>query len=324
MRCRLAALIVMAGCWCSLSVAAPPAEISAEQTKEGAVVKIDGQVFAAYLIRSGSKPILWPINGPGGKPMTRPYPMVPQPGETKDHIHHRSLWFTHGSVNGIDFWTEEGSRRGTIRHRQFVKVLGGRPAVIVTRNDWLGPDGKKQCEDRRTLSFDATADARWIDFDIVLTATDGPVKFGDTKEGTFGVRVPDSMCVDAKRGGRIVNSRGQTDAAAWGQPAAWVDYHGPVDGQTLGIAILNHPSSLRFPTTWHVRTYGLFAANPFGARDFSGNKKADGSYTIPAGGSASFRYRVILHRGDEKVADIAGAFARYAKEAKSASREQDR
>ncbi len=138
--------------------------------------------------------------------------------------------------------------------------------------------------------------------------------FGDTKEGSFGIRVPESMTVDAKRGGRIVNSDGKTDQAAWGQPAAWVDYHGPVEGETLGIAILNHPSSFRYPNRWHVRTYGLFAANPFGKKEFGASDGPGGEATLARGETLTLRYRVILHQGDEKEARIAEAFDAYAKQ----------
>jgi hypothetical protein len=120
------------------------------------------------------------------------------------------------------------------------------------------------------------------------------------------------MRVDSKQGGRIVNSDGLTDADAWGKRAAWVDYHGPVDGRRVGIAILNHPSSFRFPTYWHVRTYGLFAANPFGVHDFTG--AGDGTSTLPAGDTLNLRYRLVLHTGDEKEGDIAAAYESYAKE----------
>lgn len=290
------------------------AEISAERTESGVVVKIDGQLFAEYLIQSGKKPVLWPIIGPTGKPMTRDFPMRDHAGEKKDHPHHRSLWFTHGSVNGVDFWLERGKKIGTIKHIEFTKVASGKPAVIVTRNAWLAPDGRKICEDERTLRFDTDGDARWIDFDISLKATDGDVVFGDTKEGTFGIRVAESLRVDAKRGGRIVNSHGQIDAEAWGQPADWVDYHGPIDGQTVGIAILNHPSSFGYPTRWHVRTYGLFAANPFGLRDFSSDKTSNGSFTLPRGETIAVRYRVLFHRGDERNAMVAESFSSYARE----------
>ena len=236
-------------------------------------------------------------------------------GEKKDHPHQRSLWFTHGSINGIDFWAEFKGKTGTTKHREFVKVEGGKVATIVTRNDWLAPDGKKVLEDERTLRFGADGDSRWIDFDITLKASEGPLTFGDTKEGSFGTRVAETMKVDAKLGGKIINSQGQTNAAAWGKRADWVDYSGPVDGQIVGIAILNHPSSFRFPTHWHVRTYGLFAANPFGPGSFSGTEKHD-PLTIAQGQTLSLRYRVLLHRGDEKAGKIAEAFAAYAKEPK--------
>ncbi len=160
--------------------------------------------------------------------------------------------------------------------------------------------------------FQTDGGRRIIDFDIVIRASDGPVVFGDTKEGSFGVRVASSIRVDSKQGGQIVNSEGRENADAWGKRAAWVDYHGPVDGQTAGIAILNHPSSFRFPTYWHVRTYGLFAANPFGIHDFTGGDAA--AYTLPTGDSLSLRYRLVLHAGDEKEGSIAEAYQAYAKE----------
>jgi len=291
------------------------AELTAEQLEDKVVVKLDGKLMAEYLTASGGKPVVWPIIGPTDKPVTRAFPLAEAPDEKKDHIHHRSLWFTHGSVGGVDFWSEKKDG-ATIKHRQFVKVQGGKEAVIVTRNDWLAPDGTKVCEDQRTLTFGGDADSRWIDFDITITASEGPVKFGDTKEGTFAVRVADSIRVEAKKGGRIVNSEGQVDAAAWGKQAAWVDYHGPIDGQTVGIAVFNHPSSFRFPTYWHVRTYGLFAANPFGVRDFTGDKNKDGSYLLPKGESIVLRYRVFLHKGDEKTGKVAESYAAYAAQKK--------
>ncbi len=288
------------------------AEITAERSANGAVVKIDGRLFTEYLTRSGTKPILWPIIGPTGKPMTRDFPMRKQAGEKTDHPHHRSMWFSHGDVNGVNFWLDQG-RVGTIQHLEFTKIAGGKPAVIAARNAWLAPDGRRVCEDERLLHFDTDGDARWIDFDITLKATDGDVIFGDTKEGAFGLRVAESLCVDAKRGGRIVNSRGQTNDAAWGKSADWVDYIGPIDGQTVGIAIFNHPSSFRYPTRWHVRTYGLFAANPFGLREFTGDKRAAGAAKLPADETMTLHYRVLFHRGDEREAKLSERFSDYSR-----------
>ncbi len=295
-----------------LAVAASAAELTAERSPNGVVVKIDGQFFTEYLTSSGGKPILWPVLGPTGKPMTRSYPMTNVPGEKKDHPHQRSIWFTHGDVNKISFW-EQSPKAGRIVHRAFVKVAGGTTAVIVTRNDWLGPDGKKRLQDQRALGFGSIGDARWIDFDITLEASEGPVRFGDTKEGSFGVRVAETLAVDSKLGGKIVNSQGQQDQDAWGKRASWVDYFGPVDHETVGIAILNHPSSFRWPTYWHVRTYGLYAANPFGDKSFTGRSGDDGSYTLPAGKKLLLRYRLLLHRGDWQQARIAQLYADYAK-----------
>jgi len=308
---RLLALLFALGSLLCLANATR-ADVTAEKTDSGVTILADGKPFAQYLTKSGSKPIVWPIYGPTGKRMTRNWPMENGvPGETdRDHIHQRSLWFTHGSVNGVDFWTEG---KGRIEHRELVKVEGGPQATIVTRNDWLTPDGSKLiCQDERTLTFGASADQRWIDVQVEVRATSGPVVFGDTKEGSFGVRVASSMRVDSKKGGRIVNSEGLTDAAAWGKPAAWVDYQGPVEDETLGIAILNHPSSYGFPSHWHVRGYGLFAANPFGLHDFTAGA-SKGEFTLPAGETLRLRYRVLLHKGDEKAGRVAEAFSDFAK-----------
>src|SRR5262249_39795577 len=139
---------------------------------------------------------------------------------------------------------------------------------LATKDDWIGPDHRRVLRDERLATFYRTASARIIDFEIKLHASDGPVTFRDTKEGMFGLRVASSMDVTRKKGGKITNAEGLTDAKAWGQASRWVDYIGLVDDKTVGIAVLNHPSSFRYPTTWHVRTYGLFAANPFGWHDF--------------------------------------------------------
>lgn len=288
------------------------AEITAEKTEQGVTVSVDGKLFTRYLTQSGDKPVMWPLIGPGEQELTRGYPLRDAtPEEKQDHIHHRSFWFTHGSVNGVDFWSENPNH-GKIVHREFVEVTSGKEAVIATRNDWIGPDGKKVCEDLRRFRFAADHEARWIDCEIELFANPGEVVFGDTKEGSFAIRVAESIKVDAKKGGRIVNSEGQVDGAAWGQPAAWVDYHGPVGDQVCGIAILNHPSSFRFPTPWHVRTYGLFAANPFGLHDFAGGKAdVNGSHKLPAGEKMLLRYRVLLHAGDHQAGKVATHFEQY-------------
>jgi len=313
------------------------ANFTVEKDNEGVAVKLDGKLFTKYLTQSGKKPALWPVIGPTGKPMTRPWPIDKSVVEaapadsvtaasgakggakplTNDHPHHRSIWFGHQKVNDANVWLETGpatANIGSQQQRELREAAGGERAKIVTVNDWLDKNGKKLCEDERTITCSVDGDNRIIDYDVAVKATAGDVTFGDDKDGLFGVRVPDSMRVDAKQGGTFINSKGGVDEKdAWGKPADWIDYHGPVDGETLGIAILNHPSSYGYPTHWHTRNYGLFAANPFGLHEFEPQAGLDGSHTIKAGDSLVFRYRVIFHKGDEKQGRIAEAWEKYSK-----------
>jgi hypothetical protein len=288
---------------------------------DGAIdVLIGGALFTRYLTASGPKPYCYPVLDAAGTQVTRDFPMKDVELEKKlkdtDHPHQRSLWFTHGDVNGIDFWAESAKSGKTV-HRAFEAVEGG-PAMGRLRavNDWVAPDAKKVCEDTREIRFYKVTAGRLFDWDITVRATDGPVKFGDTKEGMFGFRVastmkPDAKKMDPKLGGAIVSSEGLKDGDAWGKPAKWVDYYGPVGSKTVGIAMFNHPSSFRYPTYWHVRTYGLFAANPFGIHDFPGGKGKDGSHTIEQGSSITFRYRILIHSGTTEDAKVASVGEQY-------------
>jgi len=306
--------VLTLGLLLATSISLRAAQFDVEKDDDGVTVKLNGKLFTRYVVKSGNKPIMWPIIGPYGNEITRVYPMREAgPDERADHPHHRSFWFTHGDVNGISVW-HEGKGTGEIVHKEFVKVDGSDNPVIVTRNDWLGPDGTKLCEDIRTTTFGVDGESVWIDFDATVKATAAPVTFGDTKEGCFGVRVAGTVKVDAKQGGgKIVNSEGHTDREAWGKQAAWCDYHGPVKGNVVGITIMNHPKSFRFPTYWHVRTYGLFTANPFGLHNFIKAEREAGSHTLQPGESFTLHYRVFIHKGDEKEGDVAEAFARYSK-----------
>ncbi|MDB5353534.1 MAG: hypothetical protein JWN86_4781 [Planctomycetota bacterium] len=277
---------------------------------ENVAIEIFEKPFTVHHTDLGPKPILYPLMGPTDVAITRDFPMKTVLGEDTDHPHQRSFWFTHGKVNGVDFWSELPGH-GSIKQTAKLTVRTGFVVgTLRTVDDWLGPDGTKICEDERCLRVFATKGARVFDYDVTIKASTGPVTFGETKEGMFGLRLASSMDVKRKMGGKITNAEGLTDLAAWGKPSAWVDYVGPVGAETLGVAILNHPDSFRYPTGWHVRDYGLFAANPFGGKDFG--LKESGSHTVPAGESIRFRYRVILHRGDTESARLPDAFGGYA------------
>jgi len=177
---------------------------------------------------------------------------------------------------------------------------------------WVDGDGNKVLKERRRMSFGSADTMRWVDVDLVLSADFGSVIFGDTKEGSFAVRVAESMKVDARKGGKIMNSEGKSDLLAWGQRAAWVNYTGPVNDKTYGIAMFCHPSSFNYPNRWHVRTYGLFAANPFGEKSFTGSQETPEIIQLEASKQLRLCYRVLLHMGitdKEKLDEIFREFS---------------
>lgn len=310
-------LIVLPVCLPRQAAAEPP-KLSVAMEPNGAKVMIDDELFCGYLKRSGTKPVLWPVIGPGGHAFTRSYPVsAVEPHEERDHVHHRSLWFGYEGINGVDFWHEPEFERsrplpiGSVHHREFVRAdSDGRVATIATRNDYRDGAGEVVAHDQRIYRFGLDGDARWIDFKITLWSPRGPLVLGDTKEGAFALRVPGTMKVDEKMGGKIISSNDDQNDAAWGKPAKWVDYSGPVGGANAGIAIFAHPSSYQPEPCWHVRPYGLFAANPFGSKPYG--QAREGGFRSAEGEPVTLRYRVLLHPGDYEQAKVAEAFKRFA------------
>jgi len=279
-------------------------------------VEINGKLFTEYNYKDVPRPFFYPVIGPTGSNITRHWPMkegLDEGDDKRDHVHHRSLWFTHGEVNGHDFWGE-GSGSGKIVHDRFVKVeSGSRVGVIESKNKWVAKDGKVVCTDTRTHRFYNRPGGQLMDFEIMIHASEGKVVLGDTKEGSMAIRLAPTMRVEGKVAkGHIINSEGDEDKSAWGKRAAWCDYYGPVEGQAVGVAIFDHPKNPKHPTWWHVRTYGLFAANPFGVHDFEKKPKGTGDITIPAGESLTFKYRFYFHKGDEKQGQVAKYYREYA------------
>jgi hypothetical protein len=349
MNCRIilqSALAVFA----STALAADPT-LTLEKTSDGGFeVKADGKPFASYVVNQANKPYLWPVYGPTGKAMTRAYPMQQIEGEQHDHPHHRGMNYGHESAGfpgwreasgegkstgGGETWAEgktfaeaaskpnasaaalkRASELGRIAHMDYTEFgINGNKAVVLEVCEHQDAGGKRFLLEERRLGFHATASARIIDFDQDFIASDGDVRFDDRKDAGLSIRVPTSMAVDSKLGGRIITSEGLTDKEAWATAAKWCDYSGPVEGETLGVAMFNHPSSLRYPTRWHVRTYGLFTANPFAQKQFN-KELPDGGIDLKKGERLKLRHRFVFHAGDEKAAKIQEAFEVYAKEAR--------
>jgi hypothetical protein len=275
-------------------------------------VQINGQLFTEYYFKDVPRPYFYPLIGPHDLPMTRNWPMASPPNEQHDHPHHRSLWFAHGAVNGLDFWGETKGF-GKIVHDGFTEIKSGQDSgVIKSRDQWVSAEGKIVCTDDRTFRVFNHPGGKLFDFDVTIHASNGDVTFGDTKEGSMAIRVAETMCLKSPTGhGHIVNSEGVRDADTWGKHADWCDYYGPVNGKTVGIAIFDNPANPRHPTTWHVRDYGLFAVNPFGLHDFEKKAAGAGDLKIPAGQSVTFRYRFYLHEGDEQQGKVAEMYKEY-------------
>ena len=282
-------------------------------------LEIDGELFTEYHFKDVPRPYFYPVLGPGGLEMMRHWPMKDLPDEEHDHVHHRSLWFTHGEINGQDFWSE-GQKAGKVVHEKFLEIKSGRDqGVVSSANKYVARDGKVICTDRRVFRvYSRPNEERLFDFEVTLFASESEVTMGDTKEGSMAIRLAETMRLKSPKGkageGHIVNSEGVRDDDTWGKRAKWVDYFGPVKRQTVGVAIFDHPQNPRHPTWWHVRDYGLFAANPFGVHDFEKKPPGAGNLVIPAGQSLTFRYRFYLHRGDEKQGKVAQRYQEYAAE----------
>lgn len=279
-------------------------DIELEPENFKARITVEGALFTEY--RYGHyvcRPYFYPLLSPDGQGLTRGHPCERIPGETEDHYHHRSLYVAHGLVNGCNLWDESTGHGSMLQRGEPVVGVRGEEASIDGMVDWFGPEGLRLLEERRTIRVRAEGELRILDHRSELRARYGDVNLGDTKEGgMLAIRVASSM--NASGNGRIENAEGQVydsgrgEEVTWGRPAAWVDYSGPLaDGRQWGMAVVDHRDNPRHPTRWHVRGYGLFAANPFGVHDYEGDESIDASMTIAGGDRAVFSYRLIIHPG---------------------------
>jgi hypothetical protein len=314
-----------------LAVMPLAAQVKITQGNNRIDVAIDGKPYTTFYYGPDvAKPYLHPLRAASGISVTRAFPMENVPGESTDHPHHRGLWFAHSSVNGFDYWNNEFSYesnpkvKGTLGHIFVTKIdkveSGKKTGEIDETSEWKQPDGLVVLVEDRKMIFHAGGPDRILDFDFTLTGKE-TVKFGDAKDGVFGIRVASGLeepapkqPAEPKRTGVMVNAEGlKTEAECWGKRSAWMDYSGIVEGQQVGIAIFDNPGNPRYPTYWHARGYGLFGNNIFGAHEFSKGKEPDGSITLKPGEKLRFRYRVVIHPGDSTSAHLADLYKEYAK-----------
>jgi len=280
----------------------------------GVTIMSEDGVFATVHATARPRPFVWPVTAPGGTPVTRSYPMAREEGEQEDHPHHRSLWFAHGSVNGFDFWHTKAPQERIVHVATKTSQVSANVVEVESDYAWKVENGRVIMRERRALRFEDHGDHRCIEVAVTLRATEGDVVLGDTKEGTFALRLHPSLRVDGKvASGTLINSEGLSGKGVWGKRARWVHDYGPVDGAVVGVAIFDHPENLRHPTWWHARTYGLVAANPFGVHHFEQRQSGAGDYVIKHGDELALRYRAVIHSGAWDADRVEAAWRAWAR-----------
>lgn len=286
-----------------------------------------------------AKPYFFPLIAPNGVSVTRPWPLLrgKVAGETTDHFHQKSAWFCHGDVipeglelktksadkhvKGVDFWSEAAGHGRIVTVTSPTDGTTAPGTVGVTfRLSWDTADEVAILDEERTLKLTKTAVGYRIDLESKLTPTKYDITFGDTKEGSMGIRIRDEFRATVKNGGGTITSADGTKVTSpakdnlplWGKLADWHDYSGTVDGKIAGIAIFDHPKNLH-RAAWHTRAYGLMAANPFArsGSNFPGLKGNDALVKLKLGESLTLRYAMYIHDGD--AGNVAAAYAEYVK-----------
>ena len=290
-------------------------------------ILFNNKLLTAYCYYdSGRKPILFPVNTVDGIMVTRSYPFKNVPGERTDHPHHTGIWLNYESVNGLDFWNnstaiapEKRNLYGTILHQKVIsKKTNGKSATLAVTATWVRPDHKVLLNEETRFNFSVKDNDFIIDRFTTLTATDTTVIFKDAKDGMFAIRVARELELPSKEKTSFVDDKGNVTTVApsgagvtgmyygstglkgdsvWSSKGNWMMLSGRKEGKDITIAMIDHPLNVGYPTYWHARGYGLFAANPLGRKIFS-NGKEEFNFSLAPKQSATFRYRVVIHSGD--------------------------
>lgn len=297
-------------------------------------VLIGGKLFTSYIYpESIKKPVLWPVITHEGNEITRQFPLKEKAGERVDHPHHVGIWLNYGDVNGLDFWNnseaispEKANMYGTIYHEKIESAESGKgKATLVTTASWKDSQGNKLLNETIEHTFSVKGKIRIIDRTSSLKAENGKVNITDNKEGMFAIRVTrelelqsngkvklsDShgnvMEVDGTNDktvtGNYLSSEGVEGGAVWATRAKWMKLYGKMNGEKIAIVIFDHPGNLGYPTYWHARGYGLFAANTLGQKVFSKGKE-ELNFSIEKGETATFRYRLAIFSGEPTLEEI--------------------
>ena len=297
------------------------------------IINIDGNPFTEFIYTDTmEKPFLYPIYAPNGQTITRGFPWHPEPNDPVDHPHHIGLWFNYENVNGLDFWNnsfaiapEKKKQYGWIRTEKIVETKSGQEGKIVYFANWTDQQKNILLQEKTTYTFSVVNNNRVIDRTTELTAAQD-VTMPDVKDGMLGLRVAHELELpikqsknytddkgnvtkvistkDASVTGNYLTSEGKMGDSAWGTRGNWCMLYGKKGGDSISIVIIDHPNNPGYPTYWHARNYGLFAANPLGQKVFSDGKQIL-NYKLNKGQSTIFRYRVVIASGKESLSQKA-------------------
>lgn len=295
-----------------------------DEASKKVVVKINDKLFTSYVYDGQTpKPILYPIRTKSGKIVTRGFPFEPRPNERVDHPHHAGLWLNYGDVNGLDFWNNsyaipagEKHKYGTIFHKEILD-LNEDKGMLSVKAVWRSPDEIDLLEETTQFVFSEEGNTRTIDRTTTLKALQD-VSFKDNKEGMLGIRVTRELELPSDKpvaytdaegnvtevkalnnegvNGNYYASEGLTGDAVWGTRNKWVKLEGNMDTEMVSVTIIDHEKNVAYPTYWHARGYGLFAANPLGQAIFSEGKETL-NFKLDKGESVTFKYRILVHNG---------------------------
>jgi len=306
-------------------------------------VFIGQRLFTSFLYPDTlEKPVLWPINASGGTMITRGFPLQPLPGDPTDHPHHVGLWFNFENVNGLDFWNnsyaipaDKKHLYGWIKTDKIIKTSNGDKGVLSYHANWVNQKNEVLLEETTTFEFTGTAHRRIIDRSTTLKANTD-ILFTDAKDGMLGLRVAHELQIpsmtdqkftdnkgnvtivkksaDSVASGNYLTSEGRQGDDAWSTRAIWCKMYGKMGNDSISIVIIDHPANPNYPTFWHARGYGLFAANPLGEKIFT-NGKSEKNLRLKTGESVRFYYRIIIHDDKETISakqvnELANDFAK--------------
>ncbi len=231
------------------------------------------------------RPFFFPFLSERGTRLTR----MGHPG-APNHDHHRSIWFAHHKVSGINFWADNG--KGKVRQKQWLAYQDGNDeAVMAFSLGWFIGEHQELLDQEVIAAWrPGSGNGYELELQITFNSKLGEVVLQKTNFGFLGIRMAKELS-GYFGNGKLRNSEGgRGEKQIFGKQAKWVDYSGPTENLPEGIegiTYFDHPSNPNYPSHWHVREDGWMGASFC----FSGD------YKLEKGKPLVLRYLLFAHSG---------------------------